>query len=59
MAKQPGDPCPHQDCAGRLRVRTSRRVGDVYERRLECRKCETFGGIQIIDADRVLARAST
>lgn len=57
MSKQPGDPCPRPDCAGRLRVRTSRRVGDTYERRLECNLCGGEGGKIQTPADRVWQRA--
>jgi hypothetical protein len=56
MSSQSGDRCTDPKCAGRVRVRTSRRVGDTYERRLECNLCGREYGKQLAPAERVWTR---
>lgn len=53
---QSGDKCPRQDCAGRLRARTSKRVGESYVRRLECNQCGANGGKEVVEAVRIRDR---
>lgn len=56
---QSGDKCKATGCPGRLRARTSRRVGDKYVRHLECNRCGVDGGKEVIDADRVWNRSAS
>ena len=53
---QSGDRCPQPGCQGRLRVRTSRRICDSYERYLECNACQFDAGKVVVPAERVWQR---
>ncbi len=47
---------PCGKCDGFLRVRTSRRVGSSYERRLECNHCRRDAGTVYVPCELVYNR---
>ncbi len=46
-----GDRCPNPKCNGTLRVRTSKRIGDSFEQRLECNRCWRSGGVVVVPGE--------
>lgn len=50
----PGDRCP-KGCPGKLRIRTSKRVGNSFEQRMECNACGADGGKRYVEGELRLA----
>ena len=58
MSNSSGDKCPDKKCKGRLRVRTSERIGGSYVQYLRCNVCDCDGGKDTVPAERVWQRGA-